>query len=81
MFNLKNICVACCFNRNFNFVYLYNLESYIAQIATIFENIKYKLLTLIRKKRLLKLSFACFDCFTSQSICNYFKINQEIYLF
>lgn len=30
---------------------------------------------------MLKLNFACFNYFISQSICNYFKINEEICLF
>lgn len=79
--NLKDICVACCFDRNFNLIYTHNLESCITQTATIFEDIKHKLLTLIRKERLLKLGSACFDCFTPQSICNYSKINDDTCLF
>jgi len=81
LFNLKDIYIVYCFNKNFNIIYTRNLESCVIEIAIIFEDIKHKLLTLIRKKKLLKLNFACFACFTSQSICNYSKINEEICLF
>jgi hypothetical protein len=65
LFNLKDIYVACCFDKNYNAIYIYSLKHCVSYTTSIFEDIKYKLLTLIRKEKLLKLDCACFNCFTS----------------
>ena len=62
-------------------MYTHTLNFCLITLIQVFHDIKKQLLIYIRSRKLINKEFACFNYYMFQNICNYFKHEDETYLF